>query len=380
MQRVAGVRFREAGRIYYFSPAELELEEGDFVVVETPRGQEIAWVVIAPDQVVYSELTDPRPIVRLATDDDIEAWEGMKQKARAHFETARKKALEMNIPAKITGADYDLGGRSLAIYFTSEERNDLRDLGQALHREFGLDAQFRQIGPRDQAKMVDGYGVCGRRLCCSTWLTNFPSISIKMAKEQDLPLNPSKISGECGRLLCCLSYENDQYREMRANLPSRNQLIDTPNGVAKVISVNVLKQSVNVIGEGMPVTEVALRQIGFTRKDGGTVVPEPEAAPAIEEIEASDEFRQPAAPSRRERGQGQRRQQPRQLQPGERLLRVPTPPPTPPPAPAASEDAATEGEGEAERKRRRRRRGGRNRRRGGGGTPAEGGTPPAGDD
>lgn len=364
MQRIVGVRFKEAGRIYYFDPQDFEVEEGEFVVVETPRGLEIAWVVIAPDQLIYNEVSDPKPIARLATDADIERWEGLKRRAREDFEVARRIAIQKGLPMKVSGTDYDLEGRTLAVYYTSEDRVDLRDLGQELQRELRTQVQFRQIGPRDQAKLVDGYGVCGRRLCCSSWLTNFPSISIKMAKEQDLPLNPTKISGECGRLLCCLSYENDQYREMRSNLPARNQLIQTPAGTGKVVSVNILRQSVVVLSEAMLTAEYAVHQLGFVRRDGGTAVPQVVEPTGIEEFDAPDAFRAPVRPQPQPRRDRSSRppQRPRPLREGERVLPIE---PQPPIKPEPTADASAEGvEGAA--KRRRRRRGGRNRRRGGG--------------
>ncbi len=342
MKRIAGVRFREAGKIYYFDPGELEVEEGDHVVVETPRGLEIARVVIAPDDLVFNEVTDAKPIVRLAEEEDMERWEEMKAQARGKFEAARKFVLEKNAPVKVAGADYDLDGRNLVVYYTAEDRPDARDVGRDLQkdlsRELGQSLQLRQIGPRDQAKLVDGYGICGRRLCCASWLTNFPSISIKMAKEQDLPLNPTKISGECGRLLCCLSYENDQYKEMRSNLPSRNQMVETPMGIAKVVSINILRQSVVVVNESMTTTEYPVGQIGFQRRDGGMAVPVPAEAAIIEEMLAPAE-RQPVSPTE--------------------TAAVPT-------AEAGEEGA---------KRRRRRRRGGRRRHKPGEGPAA--GEPPA---
>jgi cell fate regulator YaaT (PSP1 superfamily) len=340
MQRIVGVRFKEAGKIYYFDPGDLELDEGNYVVVETPRGPEVAWVVIAPDQLIYNEVTDPKPILRVATPEDLARWEELKARARGLSDRAKRLAHDRNLPLKVAGGDFDLAGRVLALYYTSEERSEFRDFGRDVSRELGVQVQLRQVGPRDQAKMVDGYGICGRRLCCSSWLTNFPSISIKMAKEQDLPLNPSKISGECGRLLCCLSYENEQYKEMRAALPARGQMIRTPVGVAKVVSMNILRQSVMVLTESMTTAEYPVGEVTFERRDGVTaaqpsvvVVEAPAEGPEVEAVEAP---------------------QARDLREGEKLLAVPAE------APAG---------GQPRPPFRRRRRGGRGRRRRGGGQP-----------
>lgn len=375
MQRIVGVRFREAGKIYYFDPRDLALEEGDFVVVETPRGEEIAWVVIAPDQLIYNEIADPKPVTRLATEDDLQRWEDLKLRAREQADRAKRIALDRSLPLKVAGGDYDLRGRTLALYYTSEDRSDFHEFSRDVSRELGVSVQLRQVGPRDQAKMVDGYGICGRRLCCASWLTNFPSISIKMAKEQDLPLNPTKISGECGRLLCCLSYENEQYREMRANLPARGQMVETPVGVAKVLSMNILRQSVFVMTEAMATAEYGVNEVTFERRDGVMSI----ATPSVIVVEAPEEEEkapEPVAP--RSRGRGRR-----PLREGEKLMPVQVQPPAPA-GPDGGEtvagEAASEDGAAGAARRRRRRRGGRGRRGGPNANPAPGGNgsaPPA---
>jgi cell fate regulator YaaT (PSP1 superfamily) len=265
MEDVLGVRFQEAGKIYYFSAAGYnDLSVGEYVVVETSRGQELARIVIAPGQVVSVELTEPlKPITRVAYDDDVEQAERLRGKAEAEVELARQKASAANLPIKLFSGSYDLEGKRLTLLFLSEDRVDFRDLVRDVSAATGAQVQLRQVGPRDQAKVVGGYGRCGRRLCCSSWLISFPAISIKMAKEQDLPLNPSKISGQCGRLLCCLSYENDMYREVKQSLPRPGTYVSTPSGNARVLSVNVPRGTVTMQMETLQVVDVPIQDMGM---------------------------------------------------------------------------------------------------------------------
>jgi len=267
MENIVGVRFHEAGKIYYFAAAGYDnLEAGEYVVVETSRGHELARVVIAPAQVLNAELTEPlKPITRVAYDEDIERAESLRKKAEAAVQTARRRAWDAGLPIKVTSGSWDLDGSRLTLLFLSESRIDFRDLVRDVSAEVGAPVQLRQVGPRDQAKLVDGYGRCGRRLCCSSWLVGFPAISIKMAKEQDLPLNPSKISGQCGRLLCCLSYENDTYRQVKQALPRPGTYVSTPTGNARVISVNVPRDSVTLQMETMQMVDVPIQDLGIDR-------------------------------------------------------------------------------------------------------------------
>src|SRR3712207_4833799 len=234
MQNVVGVRFQEAGKIYYFSPAGFEdIEVGEYVVVETSRGLEICRVIIAPHQVVNAELSETlKPIVRMAYQEDLERMQIFKERAEGDVALARRIAARLELPMKIVSGTYNLDGTRLTLYFNpaGESRVDLRELLRELQAALNVAVQLRQVGPRDQAKAVGGYGICGRRLCCSSWLTAFPAISIRMAKEQNQPLNPAKISGQCGRLLCCLAYENDMYKQLRAELPRVGTLVSTPSG------------------------------------------------------------------------------------------------------------------------------------------------------
>lgn len=267
MEDVVGVRFQEAGKIYYFSSAGYDnLEVGEYVVVETSRGQELARIIIAPGQVLNAELTEPlKPITRLAYDDDMEQAERLRKKAEGEVDLARRKANEAGLPMKVFSGSYDLEGKRLTLQFTSEDRIDFRDLVREVSAVTGSQVQLRQVGPRDQAKVVGGYGRCGRRLCCSSWLVSFPAISIKMAKEQDLPLNPSKISGQCGRLLCCLSYENDMYREVKQALPRPGTYLSTPTGNARVLAVNVPREVITMQMETLEIVDVPIQELGMER-------------------------------------------------------------------------------------------------------------------
>jgi cell fate regulator YaaT (PSP1 superfamily) len=283
--RIAGVRFRNAGKIFYFDTAGMRLETGEHVIVETARGPELARVVIAPDQVVVNELgrEDLKPILRLATAADIQKANDLQQRAQELLPEARRLAGEAGFRAHIEAAEFTLDGRRLTFSFTSEERLDYREFIRAASRHFDVKTDMRQVGARDRAKLAGGYGICGRELCCSNWLTTFPSISIRMAKEQDLPLNPQKISGLCGRLLCCLSYEEEGYKQMRKSLPKVGQRCSTPTGEGKAISVNILRRQVTLLIEGQRI-EVPDRDLGtVVRWDTASKSGEPPASITREE-------------------------------------------------------------------------------------------------
>jgi cell fate regulator YaaT (PSP1 superfamily) len=293
---VVGVRFQEAGKIYYFEPGGYdELSVGNYVVVETSRGLELGRVVIAPGQVLSAELTEPlKPIVRIAGPEDIDRADELKQRAREATALARERARILDLPMKVVSSQYTLDGSRLTIFFTSESRVDFRDLVRDLGHHVRAQVQLRQIGPRDQSKVIGGYGRCGRRLCCTSWLTAFPAISIKMAKEQNLPLNPSKISGQCGRLLCCLSYENDVYKHLKSELPKPDSWLSTPTGTARVVAVNVIKQIVMLQMENFQVVEFTVEQLGFGRgiarpiEAGEAAVPPPDINAVPSTIEGSN--------------------------------------------------------------------------------------------
>jgi cell fate regulator YaaT (PSP1 superfamily) len=266
LPRVAGVRFRNAGKIFYFHTAGMRLEAGEYVVVETVRGPELARVVIAPDQVVVNELgrEELKPILRLANESDLRRAEQLRRQAEELLPEARRLGEELRFPTHIDAAEFTLDGRRLTFSFTSEERFDYRDFIRRAGEQFKARVDMRQMGARDRAKLAGGYGICGRELCCSSWLSTFPSISIRMAKEQELPLNPQKISGLCGRLLCCLSYEEEGYKEMRKSLPKIGQRCSTPNGEGKVIAINILRRSITLWADG--------QRVDVPDRDLGTVV------------------------------------------------------------------------------------------------------------
>ncbi|MBI2767116.1 MAG: hypothetical protein HYX53_14555 [Chloroflexi bacterium] len=283
---VAGIRFRNAGKIFYFHAAGMRLDTGEYVVVETARGPELGRVVIAPDQVVVNELgrEELKPILRLATEEDLLRTDALRTRAEELLPEARSIASDTGFPAHIDAAEFTLDGRRLTFSFTSEERLDYRDFLRRAGDRFGVKVDMRQLGARDRAKLAGGYGICGRELCCSNWLSTFPSISIRMAKEQDLPLNPQKISGLCGRLLCCLSYEEEGYKEMRRSLPKLGQRCSTPTGEGKVIGINILRRQVTLAVDGQRV-DVPDRDLGLVvRWDTTSKIGDP--PPSISRAEA----------------------------------------------------------------------------------------------
>jgi cell fate regulator YaaT (PSP1 superfamily) len=341
MQKVVGVRFQEAGKVYYFSPEGFEdLEVGEYVVVETSRGLELARVVIAPSQVVNAEITEPlKPITRMAVAEDLERAELLKARAKQDLEVIRRMVQERNLPMKVVSASYNLDGSRLAIFFTAEGRVDFRDLIRDLTQTLGVQVQLRQVGPRDQAKAVDGYGICGRRLCCSSWLISFPAISIKMAKEQNKPLNPSKISGQCGRLLCCLAYENETYKQLKAELPKPGTMVSTPSGNARVLAANVLKQTVTLQMESLEVVEMPISALaidrGVVRVISAPPPPPPAPSPPVPPLAP------PPAPEVRAPAPARRAEPPPPAPPAPAQARRPQPPP-PPPAPSPRPSPARE--------------------------------------
>ena len=248
MDDIVGVRFIEAGPVSYCSPGGLALGIGDYVIVRGDRGERLGWVVIAPDQVLagHTPAGPVRVVDRIATFEDIEAWEHSKQRAREDRERAQVLAARNDPRMRVASVVYDLAGKRGEVTFSAPERVEYRWLEQQLSDLFEADIRVSQVGDRDRAKAAGGVDVCGRALCCSTWMTEFPAISIRMAKDQDLPPNPSKISGVCGRLLCCLSFEVEAYRELRGDLPKVGKRVTTPVGRAKVLSVNSLKQIVRL--------------------------------------------------------------------------------------------------------------------------------------
>jgi cell fate regulator YaaT (PSP1 superfamily) len=263
MPLIVGVRFSPAAKVYYFDPAGVEdLRAGEYVIVETSRGQEAGQVVIAPCQVSDKEIVGKLKKVRKrASALELTQIVYHRQKEQDALERCRDKVIDHDLPMKVVRAEYNYDGSRLVFFFASEKRVDFRRLLRDLARSFKARIELRQIGVRDEAKLMGGIGRCGRSLCCTTWLTEFRPVSIKMAKQQDLPLSPMEISGICGRLLCCLSYEDEYYASLKAKLPKRNQIIDTPHGRGKVIAINAIKESVNVALESQMVVEVSHEEL-----------------------------------------------------------------------------------------------------------------------
>ena len=258
---IVGIRFRPAGRIYYFDPQGASYSTGQYVIVETSRGVEAGRVVIASKKLAERELSDPlKPVLRLANEDELRMMLSFKSKEKETLVQCAQQVQQHNLPMKLVEAEYTFDGSRLTFYFTADERVDFRALVRDLAATFRTRIELRQIGARDQAKLQGGVGMCGKTLCCSSWISDFGVVSIKMAKGQDLPLNPSKISGVCGRLLCCLAYENDNYVQAKQNMPQIGTLLDTPGGQGKVVSINVPKESVEVMLESGVIVQVPLKQ------------------------------------------------------------------------------------------------------------------------
>ncbi len=247
MVEVVGIRFKRAGRIYYFDPAGVSLEVGDYAVVETMRGMEAGRVVIAARQVEEIDLNEPlKPVLRKTVEGDLQQMDFYREREEAALNKCEARIAAHNLPMKLVSAEYNFDGSRLTFCFTAEGRVDFRELVKDLASTFRTRIELRQIGVRDEAKLLGGLGRCGRDLCCSNFLSDFNSVSIKMAKEQDLPLNPMKISGLCGRLLCCLGYENEFYSEQKRQLPPNGSWVTTAQGDGRVTGLNVLAGTVTV--------------------------------------------------------------------------------------------------------------------------------------
>lgn len=345
MARPVGVRFRQAGKVFYYDAGDLQLETGTYVVVESAHGLAIGRVVIAPDQVIASESLQEetlKPVLRLATAEDMERNEALKQRAAEAVREAKRLAAREDLGMSIAGGEFDLDGGQFTAYFSAAERVDFRGLVRDLSRQLGARVQFIQVGDRDRAKLVDGVDICGERLCCASWMTSFPSVSIRMAKEQDLPLNPQKISGVCGRLYCCLTFEYEDYRALRGTLPKVGAVLSTPAGEAKVTGIDFNREVVKLIlTESKTPFEVAA--IDFKLQNGVTVRP----MELVRKIEGP--LRTIAEDSRAQSRGHERELRARAVEPAA------APPPRPQQA-RAEAPAASSGEG-ARRRRRRRRRG-----------------------
>jgi len=259
---IVGLRFQRAGKVYYFDPVGIDFELDDKAVVETERGLKIGRVVIAPSQVLVSEITEPlKPVLRKATPEDIERMEESREKEEQALVKCTELAQKLNLPMKLLSVESSLDGSYITIFFSAEGRVDFRQLVRELASSLKTRVELRQVGPRDETKILGGVGRCGYPLCCATFLTEFNPLSIKTAKEQGLSLEPAKISGTCGRLLCCLGYEAEHYRMMKTRLPPIGQHVSTPMGEGVVVGLNALKETVTVQLESQASVEVSAAEV-----------------------------------------------------------------------------------------------------------------------
>jgi cell fate regulator YaaT (PSP1 superfamily) len=255
-KEVVGIRFQRAGRVYYFAPAGLDPKVSDRIVAETERGLKIGRVVIAPKQVMASQLNEPlKPVLRLATPDDLGRLDGVRAKEQEALSKCAELSTKLNLPIKVLTADCSLDCSHVTVFFGAEARVDFRQLVRELASALRARVELRQVGPRDEAKLMGGVGRCGFTLCCASFLTEFNPLSIKTAKEQGLSLEPAKISGACGRLLCCLGYEAEYYRSMKGKLPGMGRQVVTPAGEGTVVGVNAIKETVMVQMESQAAVE-----------------------------------------------------------------------------------------------------------------------------
>lgn len=249
MIKVIGVRFRKAGKVYYFDPLDFDIRQGSNVIVETARGVEYGFVVLAPKEVEEDKVIQPlKPVIRPATPEDDEIERVNKEKEKDAFKICLEKIRKHELEMKLIDCEYTFDNNKVLFYFTADGRIDFRELVKDLAAVFKTRIELRQIGVRDETKILGGIGVCGRALCCHSYLTDFVPVSIKMAKEQNLSLNPTKISGVCGRLMCCLKNEEEAYEDLNSKLPNVGDYVTTKDGFkGEVQSVSVLKQKVKVV-------------------------------------------------------------------------------------------------------------------------------------
>lgn len=247
MKNIVGVRFKKPGKIYFFNPENLQINNKDFVIVETAQGQEYGEVVISNRSLPEDKIIKPlKKVIRIATYKDKKHYEENKKKEKEAFETCKQKIKEHKLDMTLTDVEFKFDNSKVLFYFTADGRIDFRDLVKDLAAIFKTRIELRQIGVRDEIKRIGGNGVCGRELCCCSFLGNFETVSIKMAKEQNMSLNPSKISGNCGRLMCCLKYEQDVYEEKMQRLPRIGAIVKTEDGQGSVEGVETLKERIRV--------------------------------------------------------------------------------------------------------------------------------------
>lgn len=318
MIKVVGIRFQRAGKIYYFDPLDYDLETAMHVIVETARGIEMGTVLIPPKEVDDDKVVQPlKPVIRIATDDDEKVIEKNKEKEAEAYVICKEKIAKHGLDMKLVAAEYTFDNNKLLFYFTADGRIDFRELVKDLASVFRTRIELRQIGVRDETKMLGGIGICGRELCCRSYLTDFVPVSIKRAKEQNLSLNPTKISGVCGRLMCCLKNEQETYEYLNSRLPSVGDSVITPTGMhGEVSGVNVLRQLVKVVvdnGEEKELQEYAVDDLKFTPRRRRDVRVTDEEMKELEGLEdngsTEEENERPQRENRRENNRGKYRRE-----------------------------------------------------------------------
>ncbi len=269
MPKVVNVRFKTAGPVYHFAPAGVEFEVGDWVIVDTARGKSMGQVLTAPEEIPEDEVQEPlKSVVRKATSEDIQSASDFATKEPETLDKCAELIAKHDLPMKPVAAEYNFDGSHLTVYFSAEKKVDFRALLKELGATFKARVELRQIGARDVAKLLGGLGRCGRSLCCTTHLSKFDPISVRMARDQDLPLNPAMISGQCGKLLCCLKYEHEQYVDIKKGLPAVGKMASTPRGQAKVLKINTLKGTATVSLENETAMEFKISEVRPAEKKG----------------------------------------------------------------------------------------------------------------
>ena len=313
MTKIIGVRFRTAGKVYYFDPKNMEIKRGQHVIVETARGTEYGHVVVGTKEVSREEVVQPlKPVIRVATAEDDEHARRNREKEREAMAICHQKIIKHKLDMKLIDAEYTFDNNKILFYFTADGRIDFRELVKDLAVVFKMRIELRQIGVRDETKILGGVGICGRPLCCHTYLSEFAPVSIKMAKEQNLSLNPTKISGVCGRLMCCLKNEEDTYEYLNSRLPDVGETVTLPDGdKGEVHSVNVLRQTVKVLVEvddGKEMSEYPVAELKFKPRKRKNTKEKPvkeavkETAEGEQEPVAPKESREQKEPKERKGG------------------------------------------------------------------------------
>ena len=283
MEKIVGIKFKNSGKLYYFAPGEQTYEKGTDVIVETSRGIEFATVAVPELEVEEEQIVSPlKPVVRIATDRDRETVKRNEERKPEAMKTAREKVEKCGLVMKLIDCEFAFDGSKVVFYFTADGRVDFRELVKELSSAFRMRIELRQIGIRDEIKLIGGIAPCGRECCCKSCMPDFKKVSIKMAKNQGLSLNPGKISGLCGRLMCCLAYENEYYAEACKQVPKVGSEVQTPEGKAHVVSVNMLKMEVkvkieqrdSVIYRDFPADKITFRRGPSPARDEGEDDPE----------------------------------------------------------------------------------------------------------